>query len=196
MDTSNPNTGPDDEPSMNLLIEGDLDAWEKIDSLYHGRIRAFFRSKEFLAGAEPEDLAQDTFLRAFEFRHTIKAKFKTVFPWLIIIARNQFADLCRKQGKLPLKFNSELVVESVVEVNSSLLDGPELDALQLAMQQLPLECQRVIKWALVPRSRRKNRLSDFASSEGISVSGASKRLRKCTEHLKRIFHRILDATDE
>jgi RNA polymerase sigma-70 factor (ECF subfamily) len=86
-----------DEELMARLQQGHTDALDELYRRYASRLYAFCASLTRSSGhQDPEDLAQDVFLRVIKSAHTFdpdKASFRT---WLFSIARNRCIDAGRR----------------------------------------------------------------------------------------------------
>lgn len=79
------------------IVDHDTQAFDELVHRYQSRVRGWLRH---LAGdsALADDLAQDTFLRAWRKLSTYKAK-GSFEAWLLTIARNEFLQNTRKSGR-------------------------------------------------------------------------------------------------
>ena len=83
-----------------VAVFGNRNAFDKLVVKYQSQVRRFFLHQTMGDGQLSDDLAQDTFIKAYvnirQFRGT--ASFST---WLMRIAYNVFYDYCRKEQTHP-----------------------------------------------------------------------------------------------
>lgn len=91
-------------PSISALIpelkSGDQDAWNRLcDKFQTGlssKTRYLFRSRMLTKKFSPDDLVQETFLKAWKRHASFRGETTSQFAqWMLTILRNTFADWCR-----------------------------------------------------------------------------------------------------
>lgn len=89
----------DQELATRVAVHGDPDAFSILVERHQSKIRCFLR--RLLGGddAAADDLAQETFLAAFQKMHTFRGQ-AALGTWLHTIAYRQFVSLTRKQKRL------------------------------------------------------------------------------------------------
>jgi RNA polymerase sigma-70 factor (ECF subfamily) len=98
--------------------------------------------------AEAEDLAQETFLKAYLKFDTVKDQSK-LKSWLMAIARNVVIDSYRKNKDKPLIIDStlaeQLSAEATLTANDSLSDSSVKQELERCLEQLGREDRAIVK---------------------------------------------------
>jgi len=89
--------GSDELLISRVVVDGDTKAFDELVRRHQSRVRGWLRH---LTGhpALADDLAQETFLRAWRKLSTFKAK-GSFEAWLLTIARNEFLQHKRKSGR-------------------------------------------------------------------------------------------------
>ncbi len=158
------------ESSLELVtrvLSGDVSA-EKIlikeNANYLSAV--IFRARVF--GADVEDLAQETFLRAFRDLATLRdrAKFRT---WLTGIARHLIADYWEKRKREGMRGElDDTIPDPTIRVDAWMIQEDLRRQLLTAVESLPPQQRRVV-------SRRLNHhwtFNEIAESLGISLNAA------------------------
>ncbi|MEF2144933.1 MAG: sigma-70 family RNA polymerase sigma factor [Desulfovibrionaceae bacterium] len=131
------------------------------------------------------DLAQDTFLRAYERLETFNLSRK-FFPWLYAIGLNRLRDHYRSCGRSAeqewerIDTLPEETRGSQQEDLATHLDGQRAAK---ALQELPL----VYREALVLRFREECSMEEISEALGLSLSGAKMRVHRGLEMLRNVF---------
>jgi len=115
------NDRSDEDLVASVVAAGDTAAFETLVRRYQGRVRNWLRQLTRDA-AQADDLAQETFIRAWQRAHTFNGKGKFA-SWLMKIAFNGFLQSRRRQGAAVLPF--ELVESDEAAVTPS-LESPDL----------------------------------------------------------------------
>jgi RNA polymerase sigma-70 factor, ECF subfamily len=98
----------DDSQCLALIAEGDNQAFGLFFDRYAGRLLGYMRARVNDAH-QAQDLAQETFLRAFRAARAGAYTGKTnAAPWLFAIAGNCVIDYLRARQRRPLLLSSEL----------------------------------------------------------------------------------------
>ncbi len=129
----------DDAACVERVLGGDTEAFRPLVERYHGVVTGLARRLLGRSGADAEDLAQETFVRAFQYLGSLEKR-QRFGPWLLQIARSLCRDRLRRleTERRALAERRELIrLESVRAENggvSSVLAGlpaEEYDVLQL-----------------------------------------------------------------
>lgn len=132
------------------------------------------------------DLAQDTFVRAYEKleRYKPPARF---FPWLYTIGMNLARDFCRKQkcrqtGSVKI-FDAREDSDSTIDPGSYVVERLDSKRVEKALEGLPLDYRE----AVILRFHEDLSMKEIAVSLGISVSGAKMRIHRGLLRLRHIL---------
>ena len=91
-------------PSIAMMIPelklGDEDAWERLCNCFRpgliSRTRVYLNASRHRARLHPEDVVQETFLKAWNKRETFRGETTSQFAkWILTILRNQFVNSTR-----------------------------------------------------------------------------------------------------
>jgi RNA polymerase sigma-70 factor (ECF subfamily) len=133
----------DESTLIRRSVKGDLAAWEP---LVRAHQEAVFRFAYLLLGDpdDAEDVAQETFLRAWKYlKHFDTAR--PLRPWLLSIASNLSSNWRRAAGRymfaLTRAFRNEPVPDTIEEKNAQRLQADEL---WKAVQSLSKTDQQVV----------------------------------------------------
>jgi RNA polymerase sigma-70 factor (ECF subfamily) len=89
----------DRELATRVAVNGDPDAFAMLVERHQSKIRAFLRRLLSNDDAAADDLAQETFLAAYQKMHTFRGQ-AALGTWLHTIAYRQFVSLTRKQKRV------------------------------------------------------------------------------------------------
>lgn len=146
-----------------------------LDLYYPVRNFIYYKTGDMQAA---EDIAQDTFLKLWEKRETVKKD--TVKPLLYTIANNLFLNTV-EHGKVNLKFVSESSDQGYSSSPDFELEMKEFDGkLQDAISGLDEKNRTVF---LMNRIEDMT-YTDIAHNLGLSVKAVEKRMSKAIAHLK------------
>jgi len=133
-----------DEPTLiRYAVGGDAAAWE---SLVRAHQEAVFRLAYLLVGDpdDAEDVAQETFLRAWRYLKRFDAT-RALRPWLLSIAANLSSNRRRSAGRyfaaLTRGFRAEPKPDTLEEKSSQQLESGEL---WKAVQMLNIQDQQIV----------------------------------------------------
>ena len=127
---------PDLRATIGKALEGDQGAFEALIRTYGRTVYAHaysvLRHRE-----EAEDVAQESFLKAYKARWRLRDPEK--FPqWLFSIARNRALDALRRRKPAPLSDESEEIVDDGIENPDRQLEGSELrEKIHTVLSALP-----------------------------------------------------------
>lgn len=112
---------------------GDGDAFARIVERYQHPV--FGLCVRYLGIGEAEDIAQETFIRAFVNRERFECG-RSMLPWLLTIARNLCIDRQRRK-KPDLLENEGTVADETPGADEKLATRQEISMLALAFEKLP-----------------------------------------------------------
>jgi RNA polymerase sigma-70 factor (ECF subfamily) len=135
-----------------------------------------------------EDLVQNVFMRILKYRHTYHGdgKFTT---WMYHMARNLFADHYKKQKRMGYKEDVETAdryFSNDDNAESTRIQREEIDLLQKALDQLPLEKKEV----LVLSKFQEMRYKEIADLMGLTESAVKVRIFRALKELKSVYERL------
>ena len=173
-----------DEPTLiRRAAAGDAEAWEPLVLEYQ---QAVFRLAYLLLGDadEAEDIAQETFMRAWNHLKRFDTA-RRLKPWLLSIAanlsRNRRRSASRYVSALMRAFREEPRPTPLEEKNTR---RAEADELWRAVQQLDLPDQQIVYL----RYFLDLPVSETAEALQIAEGTVKSRLSRALEKLRRIIH--------
>ncbi|MBU2548060.1 MAG: sigma-70 family RNA polymerase sigma factor [Proteobacteria bacterium] len=132
---------------------------------------------------DADDLAQETFLRAFTFLSRFDRQ-RRFFPWLYTIALNLIRKHLKKKREIPME---PVVAEPGDDPEQTLTRIQEARWLSLHLDRLPVH----LREAVVLRYYEDLPFEEIADITGVSTSGAKMRVYRGLERL-----RVLISEDE
>jgi RNA polymerase sigma factor (sigma-70 family) len=185
--TSNPETAPpriqgvvssalSDEALLSGLAAGDADAATAFIRRFQARVYGLVLTIVRDEGTA-EEVAQETFIRAWKHARTYDARRGRVATWLLTIARNLAIDVVRVKRAEPL--DPELVASKLQQagaVGSPVDQGSppdERERVRAAISELPREQRR----ALFLASYLARTAQEIGEVEGIPLGTAKSRIR-------------------
>lgn len=175
----------DDWDIVAEVLAGHVNAFEILVNRYQ---KPIFNLTYRMTGSysDASDLAQETFIKAFEQLHRFQAG-KRFFPWLYTIALNHSRNFLRtnRPGKLvPLEDGEAVTMTSSNDESDqdlcARLDGNRCFQ---ALGKLPEETRE----ALILRYREDLSMEEVAGVLKISVSGAKMRIHRGLKRLREIL---------
>jgi len=132
------------------------------------------------------DLAQETFIKAFEQLHRFRLD-KRFFPWLYTIGLNHSKNFMRQRGSIPTNSRSDCEADREA-VNPHVEEErlcARLDASRItgALGELPFDYRE----AVILRYHEELTMDEIAGVLGISVSGAKMRVHRGLKKLREIL---------
>ena len=184
----------DDQRVIAAVLAGETDAYAVLVERYQ---KPIFNLMVRMTGStwDALDLAQETFIKAFEQLHRFRLG-KRFFPWLYTIGLNHSKNFIRQRRS----------------VQTTSLDGCEagfdpanprmeeeklcarLDAVRItkALEELPFDYRE----AVILRYHEELSMDEIASVLGISVSGAKMRVHRGLKKLREILEGESDGVEE
>lgn len=170
------------------ITDGDTNAFAQLVDRYQRPLFSFL-GRMGLTQAQAQDLAQDTFLRAWSQLHRYdptRAQFST---WLYTIARNLAVDALHAQSRYQ-RFDGHGSAEAAMEVAceqpnpmQSLALKQKQQQLQSALRQLPMADRSALALVYV----HDLSLTDVARIEGDSLSAIKTRLHRAKARLREML---------
>jgi RNA polymerase sigma-70 factor, ECF subfamily len=146
-------------------IYDDWKTFERLVENHRGKLSAYARRLS-RNSADAEDLVQETLLRAYTHRHTLRES-GSIASWLFVTLRNLFINQRRQQARHPHSVSIE--ADTLPEIPDSSLSDPELITIR-QMEQAAVH----LATAALPDTYRIALL--LADQEGLSYQEISDRL--------------------
>lgn len=164
------------------VLGGETEAFGMLAERYHRPIlNLMYRGTGSRSLAH--DLAQDTFLRAFERLDTFRLSSR-FFPWLYAIGVNRLRDHYRASGRSPesaaVEWETLQTADPRAENAERLLDAR---ALMDGLLRLP----PLYREALILRYKEECSMEEIAQALGLSVSAAKMRVHRGLDMLRELF---------
>jgi RNA polymerase sigma-70 factor, ECF subfamily len=174
--------------SMARAQRGERGAFDDLVRSLHGPVYGYAQR----ALGDPEraqEVAQETFVRAFRYRDSYRPQRGSVRAWLFAIAANRVRDAlsARRDGALPLDEAGDVPDQAALEAASR--EGLR-EEISLALESLPAEQREVI--AL--RYLADLSYEEVAEVLGVSPGAARMRALRAREALAQILGRAGEAT--
>ena len=116
-------------------FEGNVDAFTQLVERYQGPV--YNLCYRYVRGPEAEDLAQETFIRAFVHRERFNLE-KPILPWLLTLTRNLCIDRLRKDKKaLVSNRDYEHIPDRLPSAEESMASKEALSLLAQGLRELP-----------------------------------------------------------
>jgi RNA polymerase sigma factor (sigma-70 family) len=171
-------SGPTDETVVAAMAAGDTDA----AALFVRRFQARVYGLALTMLRDPslaEDVAQDTFLRAWRHAATYDARRGQVATWLLTIARNAALDRARLRSAVPVDPDVIAAELDRGQREDGLGAGDRID-LRSAVAALPADQRRALVLAMYGgRSAR-----EIAELDGIALGTVKTRIRAAMTKLR------------
>ena len=172
---------------MLSVKSGQLDQLGLLFERHHRGLYGFFY-RLTADGDVSEDLVQNVFLRIMKYRHTYHGdgKFTT---WMYHMARNLFADHYKKQKRMGYKEDVETTdryFRDDVNAESSRIQQEEIDLLQKALDQLPLDKKEI----LVLSKFQEMRYREIADLMNLTENAVKVRIFRALKELRKIYEQL------
>ena len=163
-----------------IQVETGLDnaGFEQLFDAYCDELRHYIFYK---SGDEEvaEDIVQDTFLKIWEMRSTVRPE--TARALLYTIATNQFANKYKRQ-KLKFKFQQTIVEDRTFETPEFEMEVKEFDR---KLQQVLSELNEKSRTVFLMNRMDQMTYNEIANNLNISVKAVEKRMKKALEFLRK-----------
>ena len=175
----------EDDAIIEKVLEGDVNAYSLIVKKYQ---KPIYNLMLRTVGSEDRaaDLAQETFIRAYEKLDFFRPGNK-FFSWLYAIGMNLARDSIRKNNKIFFRMDDEknpVLNRDIVQENTDPYETQiEITHLQFALNKLPLK----EKEAIILKYHEGLTMKDIAAALEISVSGVKMRIHRGLKKLRKYF---------
>lgn len=173
-----------DEQLFDAWAKGDKKAGQQLFTRHHGALTRFFHNK---AGAETDDLVQQTVLRCLEAQSRFRrdASFRT---FLFGIARNVLYEHFRRarKGAAVLDVDEISVVEIGTSPSGVVARGQEQQLVRDALRQIPLPSQELLEFYYWEDLSAP----ELAELLGVGEGAARSRLRRAKDLLEGQLGRL------
>jgi RNA polymerase sigma-70 factor (ECF subfamily) len=176
----------DDRDVISSVLAGDTDAYAVLVERYQ---RPIFNLMLRMAGSREDaaDLAQETFIKAFDQLHRFKEG-KKFFPWLYTIGLNHSKNFLRSKRTelIPIEdVDSESGLDYPGRQEDDLCARIDLKRLGRALDLLPLDHRE----AVVLRYHEELSVEEVAQALGITAGNARVRIFRGLKKLREILER-------
>jgi RNA polymerase sigma factor (sigma-70 family) len=161
---------------------GDHRAWNRLFHRYQGSVVATARSTG-LNAADADDVSQSTWLALFQHIYTLRQP-ERVRGWLVTTARNEALRLLRQRTRQAAGADlTEVAMESPKHgVAEALIVAEEKEAVDIALQALPVRCQRLVRLLVADRS---STYVEVAAELGMPIGSIGPTRARCLALLRR-----------
>jgi len=178
----------EDDAIIEKVLNGNVNAFSLIVKKYQ---RPIYNLMLRAVGSEDKaaDLAQETFIRAYEKLDLFRPGNK-FFSWLYAIGMNLARDFIRKNDKIvyTLDDNTKPVLTDPVEKNqrNPFDEQIEISHLQFALKKLAIKERE----AIILRFGEDLQMKEIAVALDISVSGVKMRIHRGLKKLRELLSKI------
>jgi RNA polymerase sigma-70 factor (ECF subfamily) len=175
----------DDQQAISAVLTGDVNAYAVLVERYQ---KPIFNLMHRMTGSHSDalDLAQETFIKAFEKLDQFHFG-KKFFPWLYAIGLNHAKNFLRRSRLAPMKEIEDCEQESGLDYPGQQEDRLclQLDQQRLhrVLGQLPADYRE----AVMLRYHEELSMEDIAHALRLSVSGAKMRVHRGLEKLRHLL---------
>jgi len=184
----------DDQRVIAAVLAGETDAYAVLVERYQ---KPIYNLMVRMTGStwDALDLAQETFIKAFEQLHRFRLE-KRFFPWLYTIGLNHSKNFIRQRRSV--QTSSLDGCEAGFDPGNPRMEEEQLcarlDAVRItsALEELPFDYRE----AVILRYHEELTMDEIASVLGISVSGAKMRVHRGLKKLREILEGESDGVEE
>ena len=134
----------DDRRLVQLVLEGDDDAFEHLFNRYRHAIRRLFAMR-LGNDSDADDLLQETFLKIYLNIHTYNNSY-TFGQWLYAIARNTLVDFTRKrQTDLSIDERFKVPAANTPTPEESIINSQQRMQIERFMESLPEQYRQLFR---------------------------------------------------
>ncbi|GLI35823.1 RNA polymerase sigma factor [Desulforhabdus amnigena] len=175
----------DDQEAISAVLAGDANAYAVLVERYQ---KPIFNLMYRMTGSHADalDLAQDTFIKAYEQLYRFEEG-KKFFPWLYTIGLNRSKNFLRqrkvKQTYSIEDFDPGSGLDHPSQQEDNLCDSLDSRLVQEAVQQLPVDYRE----AIILRYQEDFSMEDIAEALELSVSGAKMRVHRGIAKLREML---------
>jgi RNA polymerase sigma-70 factor (ECF subfamily) len=177
----------DDQHVIRAILDGDVNAYAVLVARYQKPIyNLMFRMSG--SAADAADLAQETFIKAYEQLHRFREG-KTFFPWLYTIGLNHCKNFLHRRKSRQDVSTEDCELDGGLDYPSKheerLLAQLDFEQLREALGQLPIDYRE----ALILRYHEELALEDVAVALEISLSCAKMRVHRGLKKLREMLEK-------
>lgn len=175
---------PDDDRLVEESLRGSQIAFQLLVERYQERIFRLIRGY-VREPAEIEDLAQETFLKAFKRLESFQHQ-SSFYTWIYRIAINTVLDHLKRRGRSPVQAVEDLEilpVETALRCPSP-SSGLEKEEIARITQSVLEEMPEIFRTVLVLREFEELAYQDIADMLGISIGTVESRLFRARARFK------------
>jgi RNA polymerase sigma factor (sigma-70 family) len=174
-----------DEKIMNRVSQGKLDDAKILYDRYHIKIYNFFLRLTFNRETSL-DLTQNVFYRLLKYRNTWK-KDQVFIPWIFRIARNEFNDYLKREGRF---INNSLDLEAINNSSAVMIGDPEkseqVKILQSALSMISPGHRQVLLLSRYMKLRNKEIAMIINSNE----NAVKQMIFRAMQELREVYFRL------
>lgn len=175
----------DDQQVIAAVLDGNAEAYAVLVERYQKPIfNLMYRMTQ--SRADALDLAQDTFIKAYEQLHRFREG-KKFFPWIYTIGLNRSKNFLRekklKQTCSMEDFEPGSGLDYPAQHEEVLCQRLDSQRVGRALHQLPMDYRE----ALILRYQEDFSMEEIASTLGLSVSGAKMRVHRGLARLREVL---------
>lgn len=172
-------TEESDARTIERVLKGETHAFRLLVDRYQGPL--FGLLDNLLTAADCEDVAQETFLTAFDSLHRYDPDQGRFSTWLLTIGRNKGINLLQKRRPQTVERPPELLDPNTPE--SMLMQGEWFRRLDAAMAALPLEQRAVFVLADI----QELSYEEISRIEGVQMGTVKSRLNRARQKLRALL---------
>jgi len=140
---------------------------------------------------DADDLAQETFLRAFEQLPRFDPE-RSFYPWIYTIGLNLIRNHLKKHGREMTRENaawnsSEAGIDHGAKASQDMMQAQEISRLEICLQRLPTD----LREAVVLRFYQNLSFEEIATISEASLSAVKMRVSRGLDQLKREWGQIM-----
>jgi RNA polymerase sigma-70 factor, ECF subfamily len=177
-----------DHQAISAVLAGDADAYAVLVRRYQKPVYNLMYRMTGGSHADSLDLAQETFIKAYEALHRFRVGSR-FFPWLYSIGLNHSKNFLRRSRAHPSVDIDECELGSGLDhpgqEEEALCARLDYRNLREALGELPVDYRE----AVVLRYHEDLSMEEIATALGISVSGAKMRVHRGLGKLRELLER-------
>ncbi len=179
----NSNLLPTDQTLIDEILKGDLDQFDLLVTRYRNQVFRFLL-KFINDPSQAEDLAQDTFVAAFQNLKTFQgnAKFST---WLLGIARNKALNDVNRVGKRRSRMVSDEVLHKYQSPDATPLEAMEKKQRSAILKEALDQLEPDLKDVLISVAMEGLSYEEFAHRREIPLGTVKSKLYRARMMLKK-----------
>jgi RNA polymerase sigma-70 factor (ECF subfamily) len=177
-------SAPEDDRLVAESLQGSQLAFQLLVERYQERIFRLIRGY-VRESAEVEDLAQETFLKAYKNLEGFQRQ-SSFYTWIYRIAVNTVLDHIKRRGRSPVQAVEDLEVLPVTQMTRSPAPAANLERAEISSitQSVLEEIPEIFRTVLVLREFEELAYQDIADMLGISIGTVESRLFRARARFK------------